>query len=665
MKNLIRNQEGALGMILVIGFMALAVPLITASLFLSGALSRDSQVKTDILKRQYAALGVGEYVDYLVSDPVLFTTWKSTHGTATPGTYTETVTIDAIDTTFTLVSLSDPPGAPPPLETTQLSPVLTVSPSEVSAGDTVTFTLTINNQGTELEDLSIVSAGLPPGFSYVEGSTTGVATLDPTESTLGDLSGDIPDYPLLTWDLTSLGVGPQPGSSVVLNFQAVVTNTDGNYCALAWLGDSGGEPSTGSTAQITVGPANSTSCLENRLSIITTVDKQVVPTDNGTLYEYTYTNTVKNLGTEAQSLTGLRNVIPLGFDYKLNSTLIDGVSDSNPQTTLLTDGKWQLDWPFSTGFSVQPGASRTLVFTAEAQVDTGNYSTEAYALFFEFALTDADGDLQVKENATVVGELVSAGSGIQVKEDTIIQGDVRGRGFIQIKERALVQGNIVTADGVQVKEDARVEGNITAGGSVEVKAGAVVTGTIFQNQSSVPAILPSDLGDKPVLAVGTTGVTVDVGQSGSPSPGAYGSLQVKEDATINFSTGQYSFSDIQIKERSIVNFDLSSGPVYIDVFGDVQFKEDVQMVITSGTGTAADIKFRIERNLQFKELGQFKGKYMVFDGGNGTAFTWPSAIVRVVDVFQVTSTNANGEIGSFEAWVGLDSGLINRPIVDR
>ena len=49
----------------------------------------------------------------------------------------------------------------------------------------------------------------------------------------------------------------------------------------------------------------------------------------------------------------------------------------------------------------------------------------------------------------------------------------------------------------------------------------------------------------------------------------------------------------------------------------------------------------------------------------GAAFTWPSAVVRVMDVFQVTTTNANGEIGSFEAWVGLDSGLINRPIVDR
>ncbi len=56
---------------------------------------------------------------------------------------------------------------------------------------------------------------------------------------------------------------------------------------------------------------------------------------------------------------------------------------------------------------------------------------------------------------------------------------------------------------------------------------------------------------------------------------------------------------------------------------------------------------------------------MVFEGGIVAAFTWTSAVVRVMDVFQVTTTNANGEIGSFEAWVGLDSGLINRPIVGR
>ena len=119
------------------------------------------------------------------------------------------ITIDGQDTTFTVTTLGDPPGDPPASETTDLSSVLTVDPSEVSAGDTVTFTVTVNDTGTDLEDLSFVSVGLPPGFSYDDGTTIGVTTLDPTETALGALSDDTPDFPLLTWDL-SRPWGPAP-----------------------------------------------------------------------------------------------------------------------------------------------------------------------------------------------------------------------------------------------------------------------------------------------------------------------------------------------------------------------------------------------------------------------------------------------------------------------
>ena len=546
MKNLICNQEGALGMILVIGFMALAVPLITASLFLSGALSRDSQVKTDILKRQYAALGVGEYVDYLVSSPVLFTTWKSNNGTATPGTYQETVTIDAIDTTFTLISLSDPPGAPPALETTQLSPVLTVSPSAVSAGNTVTFTLTINNQGTELEDLSIVSAGLPPGFSYVDGSTTGVATLDPTETTLGDLSGDTPDYPLLTWDLTSLGVGPQPGSSVVLNFQAVVSDEDGNFCAVAWTGASGGEPSTGSTAQVTIGEADDP-CVENLLQVITTVDQQVIANDGVTTYVYTYTTTIKNVGTESQFLTGFEDILPLGFTSKINSTSGD-LTTSNPITTLLTDGRWQLDWTFASPIEVQAGVTKTLVFQADALVATGNYSNEGYAFYKGHGV-------KVHKDSTVTGDLVGAISKVKVDKATNVNGKVRAGGKIDLKKNVVVQNGVIGGDEVKLKKDVSVTGDVLAVGDVDLKKDASVTGDVCTDgsvtldqgasvtgsvscQPGVLTIVPAELLVPATLAAG--GQDIEVAKNGSQTlaPGAHGELELKQNATLNLSAGQ-------------------------------------------------------------------------------------------------------------------------------
>ncbi len=52
-------------MIMVIAFMALSIPLITGSLAFASTLGRDSVVKTEILKRQYSALGGSQWGDYL------------------------------------------------------------------------------------------------------------------------------------------------------------------------------------------------------------------------------------------------------------------------------------------------------------------------------------------------------------------------------------------------------------------------------------------------------------------------------------------------------------------------------------------------------------------------------------------------------------------------
>ena len=53
-----------MAMIMVIAFMALSVPMITGALALSGTLSSDSTVKTEILKRQYSGLAIRDYVRY-------------------------------------------------------------------------------------------------------------------------------------------------------------------------------------------------------------------------------------------------------------------------------------------------------------------------------------------------------------------------------------------------------------------------------------------------------------------------------------------------------------------------------------------------------------------------------------------------------------------------
>lgn len=79
--------------------------------------------------------------------------------------------------------------------------------------------------------------------------------------------------------------------------------------------------------------------------------------------------------------------------------------------------------------------------------------------------------------------------------------------------------------------------------------------------------------------------------------------------------------------------------------------------------TTGSIRGMIQFVDELRQSEEFHLSRLVADQNKEAAITWPSAVVRVMDVFQVST--ANGEIGSFEAWVGTDSGLINRPIVDR
>ncbi len=79
--------------------------------------------------------------------------------------------------------------------------------------------------------------------------------------------------------------------------------------------------------------------------------------------------------------------------------------------------------------------------------------------------------------------------------------------------------------------------------------------------------------------------------------------------------------------------------------------------------TTGSIRGMIQFGDELRQSEEFHLPRLVADQNKEAAITWPSAVVSVMDMFQVST--ANGEIGNFEAWGGTDSGLINRPIVGR
>lgn len=229
---------------------------------------------------------------------------------------------------------------------------------------------------------------------------------------------------------------------------------------------------------------------------------------------------------------------------------------------------------------------------------------------------------------------------VKVKENSVVNCSIGSNGNIEIKEDSVVTGDIVTSANITLKENVVVNGDVTAGGSVTLKPGATVNGTLLQNVpvDTIGGPTPSygvsititdedgnvtieyvtvdgsQLGMTFNLTAGGPNVTVNSGQTYNLAPGSYGTVQVKEDATLNLSSGDYAFESITIKENSTINVNVSGGPVVFDAVDVLEFKENIVMNVIGGT--AADFVVRVQDVATFKEDGQYLGTYFGFEAAN-------------------------------------------------
>ncbi len=126
-----------------------------------------------------------------------------------------------------------------PIGNLPLSTQKTADSANSNAGATNGYTITISNPNPGSVTLNSITDMLPPGFSYVAGSSTGATTANPAV-----------DGQTLTWN----GPFTVPGDgNLTLHFNVTVTNTPGTYFNNATADAEGFTVSpTGNTAPITV-----------------------------------------------------------------------------------------------------------------------------------------------------------------------------------------------------------------------------------------------------------------------------------------------------------------------------------------------------------------------------------------------------------------------------
>ena len=170
-----------------------------------------------------------------------------------------------------------------------------VDPDRVAPGDIVTYTITVTNVGdvnahlTELEDVA-----LPPGFTYVPGSTTGLTTDDPVITSQNlTWTGD--------WNIP-------PAGNAVLTYQALASSVPGDY------------PSGAATDEVCVDTVVS---VEDTAPVTVTLDADMrldmgvdnaTPVINDTI---TFAITVTNDGPNNATGTSVWRLSPAGLTFIL------------------------------------------------------------------------------------------------------------------------------------------------------------------------------------------------------------------------------------------------------------------------------------------------------------------------------------------------------------
>jgi len=274
------------------------------------------------------------------------TTWSGTISTSTTGDFTSlsmwTIGNTVLPGIYTF-EVEDPKnlGTYNPYDNFEVqAPVIsiskTVDATPVDPGDTVQYTIKINNSGNLAGSITSVVDDIPSGFTYFTGSSSGLTTSDPS------VNGS-----QLTWSGTWSLSGPD---SVNLIFSAISSTTPGTYTNSASVSGSNFDTkSTGATAEVQInGPG---------LTLTKSVDlSSVAPGDT-----ITYTINYSNSGNGNATYVFILESIPTNTDYVTesaqgaNMTITyshnNGSSYDSSETPPVTDLSFQLIGTLTPGLS--------------------------------------------------------------------------------------------------------------------------------------------------------------------------------------------------------------------------------------------------------------------------------------------------------------------------
>lgn len=163
---------------------------------------------------------------------------------------------------------------------------------------------------------------------------------------------------------------------------------------------------------------------------------------------------------------------------------------------------------------------------------------------------------------------------------------------LEFSDNSMALGDVF-AKSFQLGADSKIYGNADVSSECNLRAKSLITGDLrYKNpcntQTGATAASTKQVSlEKPPLASPTLAFSdsakpVNISKSETLPPGEYGNLSAKKRAKIKFTSGLYKFQSIHTDPNVQLSFDLTTGPVTIDVASDVHFGNKCLFAINGG-----------------------------------------------------------------------------------
>lgn len=163
---------------------------------------------------------------------------------------------------------------------------------------------------------------------------------------------------------------------------------------------------------------------------------------------------------------------------------------------------------------------------------------------------------------------------------------------IDISDNSMILGDIFTTR-FQLGAESKIYGNVDASNECTLRAKSLITGNLRYVEpcnsetgatiaSTKQASLTKPSVNIPTFVFSDSAKDVNISKSETLPPGEYGTLNAKKRAKIKFSSGSYKFQSIHTDPNVQLSFDLTAGPVKIDVASDVHIGNKCLFAIKSG-----------------------------------------------------------------------------------